>query len=141
MESATTHENTRIRGTVCASEQEANEYVRQMSLTYSSFSVIVEEAAYLHSAKEYMTLYPEITNLKIDKIDIYINGICLVFSDVETVYDANLCYAMRTGNMTVLSDTEKEVYDYVKTIVETTGVKQMDRVEAVRTLHDYLVLQ
>ena len=141
LESATTHENTRIRGTVCTSEQEANEYVRQMSLTYSSFSVIVEEAAYLHSAKEYMTLYPEITNLKIDKIDIYINGICLVFSDVETVYDANLCYAMRTGNMTVLSDTERQVYDYVKNVVETMGVKQMDRVEAVRTLHDYLVLQ
>ncbi len=138
---ATIHENTRIRGEVCTSEQEANEYVRQMSLTYSSFSVIVEEASYLHSVKEYKTLYPEIERMTLDKIDIYINGICLVFSDVETVYDANLCYAMRTGNMSVLSDTEKQVYDYVKNIVETTGVKKMDRVEAVRTLHDYLVLQ
>ena len=141
LEKATTHENTRIRGTVCTSEEEANEYVRRMSLTYSSFSVIVEDATYLHSAKEYKALYPEIKNMKVDEIDIYINGICLVFSEVETVYDANLCYAMRTGNLTVLSDTEREVYNYLKDVVETTGAKQMDRVEAVRTLHDYLVLQ
>lgn len=135
------HENTRIRGTVCTSEQEANEYVRTMTLSYSGFSVIVKDVSFLHSAEEYMNLYPEITRMKIEKIDTYINGYCMVFSGVQTVYDANLCYTMRTGDASVLSDTERQVYDYVEEVVETTGAKKLSRVEAVRTLHDYLVLQ
>jgi len=137
----TVHKNTTIRGTVCTSEKEANEYVRTMTLTYSGFSVIVDDVAKLHSAEEYMELYPEIIRMEIEKIDTYSNGYCMVFTEVQTVYDANLCYAMRTGNFSVLSDTERQIYEYVKDVVEATGAKNLARVEAVRALHDYLVLQ
>jgi len=133
--------NTVIRGEVCTSEAEANEFLREKSLTYSSFAVIAEKIEYLHSAKEYMALYPEIEQMTIEKIDCYDNGYCAVFQDVETVYDANLCYAIRTGNHKVLSGTEQEIYAYLNEVLKQTGAKQLTEVEAVKALHDYLVLE
>lgn len=141
MDTAERYENTSIRGTVCKSEQEVNAFVREMSLTYSSFAVIVENAGLLHTAKEYMMLYPEIEKMTIQKIEIYRNGICAVFSDVETVYDANLCYRIRTGDSSVLSADEKKLYTYLTDIYEQTGAAEMSRAEAVKALHDFLVLQ
>ena len=132
--------NTVIRGEVCTSEAEANEFLREKSLTYSSFAVIAEKVEYLHSAKEYMELYPEIEKMTIEKIDRYDNGYCAVFQDVETVYDANICYAMRIGDRSVLSQNEKEVYSYLKEVLDKTGAGQLSTVETVKVLHDYLVL-
>ena len=61
-----------------------------------------------------MRMYPEIKSLTIEKIDRYDNGYCVVFQNVETVDDANLHYAMRTGNLKVLSETEREILSYLE---------------------------
>lgn len=138
---AKTFENTVMRGTVCESEKEASEYVRTSSLKYSSFGVIVEDASYLHSAKEYLELYPELKTVTIDRLEVYSNGICAVFSDVEAVYDANLCYAIRTGNHAVLTETEKAVYAFLNEILDVSEArKYSDRVDIVKALHDILIL-
>jgi len=136
-----TYPNTVVRGEVCTSEKEANEFFREKTLTYSSFAIIVDKAEYLHSAEEYMTMYPEIKSLTIEKIDRYDNGYCAVFQDVEMVDDANLCYAVRTGNLKVLSETEREILSYLESVLEKTGARQQGTVEAVKVLHDYLVLE
>ncbi len=141
LKSAKEYKNTIIDGKVCKNEPEANEYIREMSLTYSSYGVIVEDAADLHSAEEYMEMYPEIETMEIDRAEIYHNGICVVFKNVEAVYDANLCYAMRTGDMSVLTKTEKALYSYLDEVLDVTGARKMTRVEAVKALHDYLVLE
>ena len=141
LRNATEHNNTVINGTVCKSEEEANEYVRKMSLTYSYYSVVVENPAYLHTVAEYMELFPEILQMKMESIEIYRNGICMVFTDVETVRDANLCYTIRTGDASVLSDTEKEILAYLKEVIAITGADKLGTTEAVRALHDYLVLE
>ena len=141
LEQAEVHKNTTIRGTVCTSEEEANREVREMALTYRSFALIVEDAGDLHSAKEYMALYPEIEKMTIEKIDIYRNGICVVFQNVEVVYDANLCYAIRTGETSVLNDTEKKILRYLNDVLDETGARTLTGVEAVKVLHDYLVLE
>ncbi len=133
--------NTIIRGDVCTGEAEANAFLREKSLTYSSFAMIVEKVEYLHSAKEYMAMYPEIEHMTIEKIDCYDNGFCAVFEDVDTVYDANLCYAIRTGNNKVLSGQEREIYVYLNDVLNETGAKQLAGVETVKVLHDYLVLE
>lgn len=78
--------------------------------------------------------------MTIDRIELYHNGICAVFTGVEAVYDANLCYAIRTQDVSVLTATEKEVYQYLTAVLEETEVAKLDRVEAVKVLHDYLVL-
>lgn len=140
LRNATEHKNTMINGTVCKSEAEANAYVREMALTYSSYALIVEDAENLHSAKEYMALYPEIEDMEIEKIERYRNGICVVFQNVETVYDANLCYAIRTGEMSVLTDAEQELLVYLNEVLDTTGARKLTGVDAVKVLHDYLVL-
>ncbi len=133
--------NTTIRGEVCTSETEANEFLREKTLTYSSFAIIVEDVGDLHSVKEYMAMYPEIEHLTIEKIDRYDNGYCAVFQDVETVYDANLCYAIRTGDFSVLTEAEKEIYAYLSDVLAETDARQLTTVEAVKALHDYLVLE
>ena len=133
--------NTVIRGEVCTSEAEANEFLRERTLTYSSFAVIVDRVEYLNSAEEYMAMYPEIEKMTIEKIDRYDNGFCAIFKDVKVVYDANLCYAVRTGDMTVLSGSEKEIYAYLNEVLDKTGARQLTTVEAVKVLHDYLVLE
>lgn len=140
LRNAAEHKNTVINGTVCKSEAEANAYVREMALTYSSYALIVEDASHLHSAKEYRELYPEIKAMTIEKIERYRNGICMVFADVDTVYDANLCYAIRTGDRSVLSDTEQKLYVFLNEILDTTEARKLTGVDAVKVLHDYLVL-
>lgn len=134
------YKNTVMKGTICTDKKQTNKYVREMSLQYSSFAAIVEDVSFLQSAEEYMTLYPEIENMAIEKLEIYENGICVVFTDVETVFDANLCYAIRTDDRSVLTDTEREVYGYLHKVLEKTGANALNRVEAVKALHDYLVL-
>ncbi len=141
LEQGEIHPNTVIRGEVCTSKAEADEFVREKSLTYSSFAVIVKNAADLLSAKEYMTLYPEILNMTIEKIDRYDNGFCAVLTNVESVDDANLCYAIRTGDFSVLSECEKEIFAYLSEILDQTGARRLDTVETVKALHDYLVLE
>jgi len=135
------HKNTVIRGTVCESKEQADEFVRTMAFEYSRFGLIVEDAAYLSSAKEYMELYPEIESIKIEKLDIYRNGICATISGVTIPFDANLCYAIRTGDTSVLTETEREIYAYLEDVVEETKARELSRVEAVKALHDYLVLE
>lgn len=140
-ERAEKHYNTIIEGTLRETEEEINEFVREMSLVYCSFAVIVEEISELHTAEEYMELYPEIEKMTIEKLDIYRNGICVVFSEVESVYDGNLCYAIRTGDKSVLTDTEKELYRYLNEVLDCTGARTRSKVDTVKLLHDYLVLE
>ncbi|MBR6536959.1 MAG: hypothetical protein IKT67_07130 [Lachnospiraceae bacterium] len=135
------HKNTVIRGTVCESREQANEFVRKMAFEYSRFGLIVENASYLSSAEEYMELYPEIESMEIEKLDIYRNGICATVSGVTVPYDPNLSYAIRTGDTSVLTEKEKEIYAYLSRVVKETRAKELSRVEAVKTLHDYLVLE
>lgn len=140
LENAEIYENTDVRGTVCKSEEEANEKVRLNAQTYHSFAVIVEDAGYMHSAGEYMALYPEIEHMSIESVKKYDNGICIRFTDVSMVYDADLCYAIRTGDETMLSGTEKEILTYLNHVIEITGARSLEKAEAVKALHDYLVL-
>ena len=139
LESAGEFPHVVMRGDTCTGEQEANEYIWESAQKYSGFAVIVEDASYLHSAEEYMTLYPEIETMKIDKIEIYRNGICAFLSGVTVTYDANMCYAIRTGDMSELTDTETKVYRFLEEILEETQARNKDRYEAVKALHDYLV--
>ena len=141
LKDAKEYKNTIIEGQVCKNEREANEYVREMSLIYSSFGVIVEDAADLHSAKEYMEMYPEIVHMTIGRAERYHNGICVVLENVETVDDANLCYALRTGDRSVLTKSEKALHSYLEEVLDVTGARTMGRTEAVKVLHDYLVLE
>ncbi|MDD6035531.1 MAG: transglutaminase domain-containing protein [Lachnospiraceae bacterium] len=140
LENAEIYENTDVRGTVCKSEEEANEKVRLNAQTYHSFAVIVEDAGYMHSAGEYMALYPEIERMSIESVKTYDNGICIRFTDVSIVYDADLCYAIRTGDETMLSGTEKEILTYLNHVIDLTGARSLEKAEAVKALHDYLVL-
>jgi len=141
LEEAEEYENTIMRGTLCESREQANEYVREMAFEYSSFGVLVEDVRYLCSANEYMELYPEIESMVIEKIDIYRNGICATITGVDVPYDVNLCYAIRTGDKSVLSETEKSIYGYLEEVVEETKARELSRIEAVKALHDYLVLE
>lgn len=141
LERAEVHRNVVMQGTVCESKEQTNEYVREMALEYSSFGILVEDAGYLSSAKEYMALYPEIEEMVIEKIDVYRNCICATVSGVTIPFDANLCYGIRTGDVSVLTETEKEIYAYLSDVTKETRVRELRRVEAVKALHDYLVLE
>ena len=63
----------------------------------------------------------------------------MVLSDVSVVYDATLCKAIRTGDQSELTDTDKEVLSFLKGIIAETKADEKDRYEAVKSRHDYLV--
>ncbi len=141
MKDATVYRNTIMQGKVCKSMMEAMEEVRLNSFSYCTFAVIVEDAKYLCSAEDYMAFYPEIESMELEKIEIYRNGICAFFKNVDVVYDANLCYAIRTGDMSLLTDTEQKVYAYLKEVMREHTGGGKNRAEKVKALHDYLVLE
>ena len=141
LEKAKEYKNTVMRGTLCESKAQTTEFVRQMAFEYSMFGVLVEDVSYLCSAEEYMTLFPEIESMVIEKIDIYRNGVCATITGVEIPYDVTLSYAIRTGDRTMLSETDKAIYAYLEEVVEETNARKLSRIEAVKALHDYLVLE
>lgn len=141
LEDAQVYKNTVMRGTLCESKEQTTEFVREMAFEYKSFGVLVEDASYLCSADEYMTLFPEIEHMVIEKIDIYRNGVCATIAGVEIPYDVTLSYAIRTGDTSILSETELAIYTYLETVIKETNAKKLSRIEAVKALHDYLVLE
>ena len=141
LEDAQVYKNTVMRGTLCESKEQTTEFVREMAFEYRSFGVLVEDASYLCSAEEYMMLFPEIEHMVIEKIDIYRNGVCATITEVEIPYDVMLSYAIRTGDTSILSETDQEVYAYLEAVIKETNEKDLSRIEAVKALHDHLVLE
>lgn len=136
---ATHYPNTIIQGPVQKNEQEMNDAFWEHALIYNkSFSLIAADKSCLHTAREYMELYPEIEQLTISEVGIFENGILITFKNTTSVFDAEICRAIRTGDFGRLNDTDERIYVSLKNIIEETGVKKMKRVDAVRALHDYL---
>ena len=134
------HKNTTVNVVIAESAEQTRKTVWERAQRYSSFFVYVKDASCMNTAEEYMRLYPEIESLNIDEVEIHDNAICVTFSGCQTVQDPKLSYALRTGDKSDLSETEKQVYEFLKGIVAETGAAGMSRVEAVKALHDYLVL-
>jgi len=140
LKSAKQHKNAMIRGEVLETAEQTRKTVWELAQKFTSFFVIVKDAGCMNTAEEYLRQYPEIETLVIDEVGIYDNGICISFSNTRTVRDAKLSYAIRTGNRSDLSETEEQVYDFLAGIIAETGAAAKSRVEAVKALHDYLVL-
>ena len=95
----TKYENSILNKSILKSEEDVNKYVFEMILNhYTQFGFMAEDISMLHTAEEYMWIYPEIT-LEIKKLVKYKNGYYIVISNAGTVCngeDAKYMYLMRT---------------------------------------------
>lgn len=95
----------------------------------------------LHTEEEYLELFPEIISLEIESLTKYHNGYYLSFSDLQTSQaDIAYHYAIRTGDTSFLTETEKLAYEKLLTIAEDLHLSELEDIDAILAAHDYLVL-
>ena len=139
-----TEVNSTVTGIeVFTSEEAVNEYVCEMIWdNYSGFYVMAEELSMLHTAEEYMWMYPEFT-LEIESLVKYKNGYLMRIENADLIYeiDAEHMYALRTGDTSMLDARELAAYNKLFSITEELGLDDMETdIEKIKAVHDYLVL-
>jgi len=136
-------ENYRLNTTVLTSEEEANTTVFEMVVEgYYEFGIAAEDISMLHTAEEYMWLFPEIT-MEIESVTKYYNCYYIRFKNADTVYgiDVEHMYAIRTGDTSYLNEQELATYNELLRINEELGLDDMETdMEKIKAVHDYLVL-
>lgn len=135
-------ENTILEDTVLTSEAAVNRYIFEKALQgYYQFGVLAEDISMLHTPDEYMELYPEILELEIESLTKFHNGYYLRFSNlVTTQADIAYQYAIRTGDTSFLTETQKTAYQKLFSIAEGLNLKELSDIDAILAVHDYLVL-
>ena len=131
-----------MEGTVLTSEAEANRYLFEMALGgYYQFGILVEELSMLHTAEEYLQLYPEILSIEIESLTKYHNGYYLRFSNLTTTQmDLAYKYAIRTGDTSFLTESEKQAYDKLFVIAKELELENLSDIDSIIAVHDYLIL-
>lgn len=132
-----------MNGTILlTSEAAANRSVFEHACNnYYRFGILVEDVSMLHTEEEYLELFPEFISINIESLTKYHNGYYLLFSDLQTSQaDIAYHYAIRTGDTSFLTDTEKLAYDKLHAIAEELNLSELSEIDAIQTVHDYLVL-
>jgi len=136
-------ENTFMNDTILSSEEEVNRYLFDMALkNYYSFGITVDDLSLLHTEKEYLELFPEFISIEFESLTKYHNGYYLrVKNLVTTQTDLALRYALRTGDTSFLTDTDADAYRKLHAIAKELRLEELDDLDAIVAVHDYLVLQ
>lgn len=131
-----------MEGDVFTSEEEANRYFFEMALkNYYQFGILAEDLSMLHTAEEYLQMYPEIISLEVESLTKYHNGYYLRFSDLKTTQtDLAYRYALRTGDISFLTANEKKAYQKLFNIAEELNLEELNDIDSIMAVHDYLVL-
>jgi len=136
-------ENYNLNTTVLTSEEEVNTTVFEMVVEgYYGFGIAAEDISMVHTAEEYMWLFPEFS-MEIDYVRKYSNCYYVRFKNVKTVYgiDVEHMYAIRTGDTSYLNEQELATYEELLRINEELGLDDMETdMEKIKAVHDYLVL-
>ena len=137
----TYREDTILEETVLTSAEEANRQLFQMALGgYYKFGLMVEDITMLHTPEEYLQLFPEILSLEAESLTKYHNGYYLRFSDMKTTQtDLAIRYALRTGDISFLTDNELLAYRQLFAIAEELHLQELSDIDAVLAVHDYLI--
>ena len=124
------------------SEEEVNRYIFQMALdNYYLFGILAEDISMFHSEEEYLELFPEFIDIEFDSLTKYHNGYYLTVKDLKTTQtDLAYRYALRTGDTSFLTENEKKAYNKLFDIAEELQLKNLNDIETVLAVHDYLVL-
>lgn len=135
-------ENTILEDTLFTSEAEASRHFFEKALAgYYEFGILVEDLSMLHSAEEYMQMFPAILSMELESLTKYHNGYYLRFKDL-IIYpiDAEHVYTIQTGDTSYLDDTELAAYKKLLAIYESLQLDTLSDIDKIVAVHDYLVL-
>jgi len=127
---------------VAATSQEISDTVYSHANKYSIFYLYPSKLSLLRSEKEYMDMFPAISDLKFTEVVFYKNAIMVKVTSVspwggyEDEYAIDS--ALSTGNTSYLSDTELSLYNKITAL--SKELKGSDEYETVKNIHDHLVL-
>ena len=135
-------ENTILEDTCFTSEAEASRYFFEKALAgYYEFGILVEDLSMLHSAEEYMEIFPVILSMELDSLTKYHNGYYLRFKDLMLYpIDAEHVYSIRTGDTSYLNDTELSAHKKLLEVYESLQLNTLSDIDKIVAVHDYLIL-
>ncbi len=135
-------EHAILQSTPLTSEEEINRYLFKNALNgYIRFPIFAEDISMLHTAEEYMQLYPEILSMEMESLTKYKNGYSLYISNLNLKrQDVAYQYALRTGDTSYLNENELLAYKKLLTIAEELKLTELSDIDAIVAAHDYLVL-
>ena len=135
-------ENTILEDTLLTSESDASRhFFRKVLDGYYEFGILVEDLSMLHSVEEYMERFPIILSMEFDRLVKYHNGYYLGFRNISIPQiDAEHIYAILTGDISYLDDTELSAHRKLFDIWDSLGIKDATDIDTIIAVHDYLVL-
>ncbi len=108
--------------------------------TLTTFTMLYKDKTCMHTPEYLMATYPELYKVEIDYSNSvrYANAICVVYN-VSTKEGGQYAYAIRTGNTSFLTEEELYALKEIKKLSGSLGLEKLSNIEAVKTVHDYLI--
>ncbi|MBE5950645.1 MAG: hypothetical protein E7260_03505 [Lachnospiraceae bacterium] len=135
-------ENTILEDTCFTSEAEASRFFFEKVLDgYYEFGILAEDISMLHSAEEYMQMFPAILSMELESLTKYHNGYYLRFCGIELYpIDAEHVYTIRTKDTSYLDATELAAHQKLLSAWEALDTEQLSDIDTIVAVHNYLVL-
>lgn len=132
---------------IATSKKEAKNAIYSGSLKYTEFTFFVSDFDCLSSEKEYVDLFPWVSDLKFTEVLVYNESSAQnkflrvrakiqcygLFSDERYIIDA-----IESNDTSNLNSTQTDLYNKVFKVAKT--LKDKDEYTTVKNIHDYLVL-
>ncbi len=104
------------------------------------FSMLYKDKSCMHTPEYFMATYPELFSVEIDyeESQRFKNGVYVIFK-TKMKEGGQYAYAIRTGNMAFLEETELQALKSIKKISDKLGLENMKDIDVIKTVHDYLI--
>ncbi len=121
-------------------EKEATAAFVKYAYGYTTFSMLYDNAGCMHTPEYFMEMFPELYSVEIDyeKSKVYKNAIYVVYNTIGKE-GGKYAYAIRTGDVSLLSDEETWAIKRIKVLSTEILTEEMTDVEKILTVHDYII--
>ena len=121
-------------------EKEATAAFVKYAYGYTTFTLLYDNKNCMHTPEYLLKMFPELYSIEIDyeQSKVYNNAIYVVYNTVGKE-GGKYAYAIRTGDVSLLSDTEVEAIKRIKELSAEILTDEMTDVEKIVTVHDYII--
>jgi hypothetical protein len=110
------------------------------ALDYSSFGMVYSDASCVVAPSEFSAAIPEVYSITVDTENSAVYKNCIyVYYSVKVVYNPQYSYAVRTGDMSVLSSSELAAVTEIARLSDEWKLSSKSDIQKIRVVHDSII--
>ncbi|MBO7336110.1 MAG: hypothetical protein J6U42_04140 [Lachnospiraceae bacterium] len=110
------------------------------ALDCSSFGMVYRDASCVVAPSEFSSAIPEVYSITVDMENSAVYKNCIyVYYSVKVIYNPQYSYAVRTGDMSVLSGTELAAVKEISRLSDEWKLSTKSDIQKIRTVHDSII--